>query len=97
MKLSSPIGDVIRDVMVVKTEEDILLKEGWGAFVDDHHLNEDDLLVFHYIGNKTFEVYLFDQTGCEKDLRFIQDELEIRPHFFKRMDMDFKSKLVSSL
>ncbi|KAK1281736.1 B3 domain-containing protein [Acorus calamus] len=42
-------------------------EDGWQRFVDDHHLNEADLLVFEYEGFLQFSVKLFDSITCEKE------------------------------
>ncbi|KAL9671071.1 hypothetical protein QQ045_008635 [Rhodiola kirilowii] len=93
VELVGPTKDVW-GVRVVKTGDDVLFEQGWGQFVTDHHLNKYDLLVFHYIGDFAFEVWIFDPSGCQKDLRLIDNRLEIKPHFFKVMNMEFRSKLV---
>uniref|UniRef100_A0A7N0ZST7 TF-B3 domain-containing protein n=1 Tax=Kalanchoe fedtschenkoi TaxID=63787 RepID=A0A7N0ZST7_KALFE len=93
IKLRGPTGD-IWSVKVVETEEDVLLREGWPRFLYDHLLNEYDFLVFHYTGSSSFDVSIFDRNGCMKDLRMLQDQFEIKPHFFKVMNKEFRSKLL---
>lgn len=45
----------------------LLLKHGWKAFVEDHSLEENDILIFKYKGNSRFDVMMFDQESlCEK-------------------------------
>uniref|UniRef100_A0A7N0V480 TF-B3 domain-containing protein n=1 Tax=Kalanchoe fedtschenkoi TaxID=63787 RepID=A0A7N0V480_KALFE len=93
IKLRGPTGDIWR-VKVVKTEEDVLLRKGWPRFVYDHLLNEYDLLVFRYTGSSSFDVSIFDRNACVKDLRMLQDRFESKPHFFKVMNQEFRSKLL---
>ncbi|KAH0669890.1 hypothetical protein KY285_024026 [Solanum tuberosum] len=45
----------------------LFLKNGWKEFLDAHSLEENDLLVFKYIGASRFDVSVFDcQSSCEK-------------------------------
>ncbi|KAK3002805.1 hypothetical protein RJ639_019371 [Escallonia herrerae] len=42
---------------------------GWHKFLEDHRLEEGDFLVFWLIGDSTFQVNIYDPSGCEKKLR----------------------------
>ncbi|KAK3020995.1 hypothetical protein RJ639_045460 [Escallonia herrerae] len=42
---------------------------GWHKFLEDHRLEEGDFLVFWLIVDSTFQVNIYDPSGCEKKLR----------------------------
>ncbi|XP_022751325.1 B3 domain-containing transcription factor VRN1-like isoform X2 [Durio zibethinus] len=46
---------------------DVVFRNGWEIFVKEHSLAEADLLVFRYDGNSTFNVVIFDPSGCERE------------------------------
>ncbi|KAK9666175.1 hypothetical protein RND81_14G166600 [Saponaria officinalis] len=54
-------------VKVKREEEDVLFSRGWDRFVSDHGIDIHDFLVFSYVGDSTFEVMVFDHTGCERE------------------------------
>jgi hypothetical protein len=39
---------------------------GWRDSVTANKIDENDLLVFKYRSNSSFDVLIFDPTGCEK-------------------------------
>lgn len=39
---------------------------GWEDFAKAHELQENDLLIFTCCGNSSFEVVVFEASGCEK-------------------------------
>lgn len=45
-------------------------KEGWKEFVETHHVEEGDCLVFEYRGNSCFSVLIFDRSGCEREASY---------------------------
>uniref|UniRef100_A0A453JTR2 TF-B3 domain-containing protein n=3 Tax=Triticinae TaxID=1648030 RepID=A0A453JTR2_AEGTS len=63
--LEAPSGETWH-VGVTKVANDLFFSSGWGDFVKAHELQENDLLVFTFSGNSSFEVLIFDATGCEK-------------------------------
>ncbi|KAI3465381.1 hypothetical protein Pfo_022044 [Paulownia fortunei] len=64
--LRGPSGHVW-NVGLVTNGDMLLLKHGWKAFVEDHSLEENDVLIFKYNGNSRFDVLMFDQESlCEK-------------------------------
>ncbi|KAK4429080.1 B3 domain-containing protein REM16, partial [Sesamum alatum] len=64
--LRGPSGNVW-SVGLVANGDMLLLKHGWIAFVEDHSLEENDILIFKYNGNSSFDVFMFDQESlCEK-------------------------------
>lgn len=55
--------------MVSVKQEDscYFFKKGWRKFVKDQHLEAGDFLVFWFLGDSTFQVVVYDKSGCEKD------------------------------
>ncbi|KAL9232067.1 hypothetical protein vseg_007213 [Gypsophila vaccaria] len=53
-------------VQVRRGDEDVLFSRGWESFVSDHGIEIHDFVVFTYVGDSTFEVMVFDRTGCER-------------------------------
>ncbi|OEL18753.1 B3 domain-containing protein, partial [Dichanthelium oligosanthes] len=68
IKLESPNGSLY-DVEVMEHYNKMVLRHGWEAFVDAHHIEENDSLLFRNIENSVFEVLIFDSDGCEKMFR----------------------------
>ncbi|PIA52408.1 hypothetical protein AQUCO_01000344v1 [Aquilegia coerulea] len=54
-------------VEVKEVENDFFFQSGWQEFVKMHSLVVGEFLVFRYDGNSTFEVKLYDHSGCEKE------------------------------
>ncbi|CAA3009363.1 B3 domain-containing REM16-like [Olea europaea subsp. europaea] len=68
--LRGPSGH-IWDVRLTTNGDTIVLKEGWKAFIEDHCLEENDILIFKYNGNSRFDVSMFDQENfCEKEASY---------------------------
>lgn len=65
IKLESPNGRVY-DVQVTERFSKVVFRHGWGQFVDAHHIEENDYLLFRHIGKSCFEALIFDSDGCEK-------------------------------
>uniref|UniRef100_A0A0A9HD96 TF-B3 domain-containing protein n=1 Tax=Arundo donax TaxID=35708 RepID=A0A0A9HD96_ARUDO len=65
IKLESPNGSLY-DVEVTKCHSNMVLRHGWEAFVDAHHIEENDSLLFRHIEKCCFEVLIFDSDGVEK-------------------------------
>ncbi|CAA0810877.1 B3 domain-containing protein REM16 [Striga hermonthica] len=64
--LNGPSGHTWK-VELVMNGDTLLLKTGWKSFVEDHSLKENDILIFKYSGNSSFQVLMFDQESlCEK-------------------------------
>ncbi|KAL3820462.1 hypothetical protein ACJIZ3_006367 [Penstemon smallii] len=65
--LRGPSGN-IWDVGLLAIEDTLLLKQGWTTFVEDHSLEENDILIFKYNGNSRFDVLIFDhENSCERE------------------------------
>lgn len=43
-----------------------VIHRGWQAFIDEHHIEENDSLLFRHIENSRFEVLVLDSDDCEK-------------------------------
>lgn len=57
----------------------LFFKHGWQKFVEDHSLEENDVLFFKYSGNSCFEVKMFDpQNCCEKEDSYFVRKCEHR-------------------
>ncbi|PIA56140.1 hypothetical protein AQUCO_00700471v1 [Aquilegia coerulea] len=48
-----------------KTDSQIMFHNGWQEFVDYYSISTGHFLVFKYIGNSTFRVFIFDTTCSE--------------------------------
>lgn len=65
IKLKSPNGSLY-DVEVTEHYNKVVLRHGWEAFVDAHHIEENESVLFRNIDNSLFEVLILDSDGCEK-------------------------------
>ncbi|XP_040381439.1 putative B3 domain-containing protein Os06g0632500 [Oryza brachyantha] len=62
----SPLGKFCR-VEVEREQPDMLLRDGWAAFLAAHDLSEGNILLFRYEGNMVFTVEVFLENGCLKE------------------------------
>jgi hypothetical protein len=46
--------------------DEVMLQSGWKEFVSAHGIEEGDYLLFKYSGVSSFDVLMFDSSGCEK-------------------------------
>ncbi|KAI4997502.1 hypothetical protein ZWY2020_052844 [Hordeum vulgare] len=51
---------------VSKRMGNIALRRRWQAFIDEHHIEENDSLLFRHIEKPRFEVLVLDSDDCEK-------------------------------
>ncbi|CAM0949196.1 unnamed protein product [Alopecurus aequalis] len=65
LELKAPSGKTWH-VGVTKVANEVFLESGWGDFAKAHELQENDLLIFTCTGKSSFEVVIFDASGCEK-------------------------------
>lgn len=65
VKLEAPNGQVY-DVGVAKKVNRTVLRSGWEAFVDANQIQENNSLMFRYIGISYFKVAVFDSNGEER-------------------------------
>ncbi|CAL4917938.1 unnamed protein product [Urochloa decumbens] len=65
IKLESLNGNLY-DVEVTERFNKVILRHGWGDFVDAHHIEENNFLLFRHIEDSRFEVLILDADGCEK-------------------------------
>ncbi|KAL9330553.1 hypothetical protein ACSQ67_000163 [Phaseolus vulgaris] len=64
--LKGPSGVAWKVAMIARGDT-LYLAHGWGQFVKDHYLKENDFLVFKYNGESQFDVLVFDGGNlCEK-------------------------------
>ncbi|TVU49379.1 hypothetical protein EJB05_00687 [Eragrostis curvula] len=71
--LKAPSGETWH-VGVEKDADELFLKSGWEDFVKAHELHENDLLIFTCSGNSSFEVLIFEASGCEKASSLFADK-----------------------
>ncbi|OMO84152.1 hypothetical protein COLO4_22193 [Corchorus olitorius] len=63
IRLRGPSG-FIWTVELERESDHVLLHKGWDKFVKDHNLANCDMLVFRYDMNSTFNVTIFNSSGC---------------------------------
>ncbi|XP_034588561.1 B3 domain-containing protein_Os12g40090 [Setaria viridis] len=64
-ELKAPSGETWH-MSVEKRGDELFLMSGWEDFVKAHELQENDLLLFTCCGNSSFQVLVFEASGCEK-------------------------------
>ncbi|KAJ1294517.1 hypothetical protein BS78_01G152100 [Paspalum vaginatum] len=65
IKLESPNGRVYQ-IDVTEHFNKVVFRHGWGEFVDAHHIEKNDYLMFRHIEKSCFKALIFDSDGCEK-------------------------------
>uniref|UniRef100_A0ACD5X4V1 Uncharacterized protein n=1 Tax=Avena sativa TaxID=4498 RepID=A0ACD5X4V1_AVESA len=60
-------------VEVAKNLDKLVLRAGWGTFVETYHLQIEDSVVLRYNGNSQFKVIVFDRFGREKASSVVAD------------------------
>uniref|UniRef100_A0A0D9WSC2 TF-B3 domain-containing protein n=1 Tax=Leersia perrieri TaxID=77586 RepID=A0A0D9WSC2_9ORYZ len=63
-----PLGKFWR-VELEREQPDVLLQDGWPAFLVAHDLSEGNILLFRYEGNMVFMVQVFLENGCPKEYK----------------------------
>ena len=59
------------NVGLVTSGDTMLFKQGWKVFVEDHSLEEDDVLIFKYNGDSRFDVLIFNGRNlCEREASY---------------------------
>lgn len=82
--MRSPNGN-LWSVKLEKVSGSLMVKDGWKEFVDEHYVEENDVLVFKYDGNSCFDVLIFDQSGCEKEASyFVRRSNPLEEHEMKK-------------
>ncbi|XP_044948004.1 B3 domain-containing protein Os12g0592300-like [Hordeum vulgare subsp. vulgare] len=79
-RLKAPSGETWH-VGVTKVADGLFFSSGWGDFVKAHELQENDLLVFTFSGNSSFDVLIFDASGYEKLSSLFAGADSMRKHF----------------
>ncbi|TVU49328.1 hypothetical protein EJB05_00636, partial [Eragrostis curvula] len=77
--LKAPSGETWH-IGVDKDANKLFLKSGWKDFVKAYELQENDLLIFTCRDDSSFEVLIFDASGCEKVSLFAN---KTGPHMLK--------------
>ncbi|OEL37649.1 B3 domain-containing protein [Dichanthelium oligosanthes] len=72
VSLKSPSGKTW-SIGVANDTDVVVLQSGWKEFVSAHSIAEGNYLLFKYTGVSSFDVLIFDSSGCEKT----------SPHFAK--------------
>lgn len=67
VKLEVPDGNKY-SVRVSKDENGIVFQSGWATFSRAYELEQGDILLFEFSGSSCFEVRIFNQSCCEKEL-----------------------------
>ncbi|KAJ1266126.1 hypothetical protein BS78_08G127100 [Paspalum vaginatum] len=65
IQLKLPSGETWH-ISVEKHDDELVLMSGWEDFVKDHELQENDLLLFKCCAKSSFEVVIFEASGCQK-------------------------------
>ncbi|TKV92463.1 hypothetical protein SEVIR_9G164000v4 [Setaria viridis] len=73
VSLKSPSGKTWSIGVGNNDTDEVFLQSGWKDFVSAHSIAEGDYLLFKYSGVSSFDVLVFDSSGCEKT----------SPHFAK--------------
>ncbi|KAM0862056.1 hypothetical protein ACQ4PT_045497 [Festuca glaucescens] len=67
VKIEVPNGKSYH-VEVSKEDNGLVFKSGWAAFASAYELEQGDILLFESSGGSCFEVRIFNQSCCEKQL-----------------------------
>ena len=66
VSLKSPGGKTWSIGVGNNANDELMLQSGWKEFVSAHSIEEGDYLLFKYSGVSSFDVLMFDSSGCEK-------------------------------
>lgn len=67
VNLRSPSGETWSIGVANSDAGELVLQPGWKEFVDGNGIEEGDCLLFRYSGvSSSFDVLIFDPSGCEK-------------------------------
>ncbi|THG19290.1 hypothetical protein TEA_028489 [Camellia sinensis var. sinensis] len=59
------------NVGLITSGDTLFFKHGWKTFVENHSLEEDDVLIFKYNGDSGFDVLIFDgRSLCEREASY---------------------------
>ncbi|KAJ3685486.1 hypothetical protein LUZ61_014650 [Rhynchospora tenuis] len=101
VKLRGPSGETWQ-IEVCKSENKLSLKSGWRNFATANKIDKNDLLVFKYRGNSSFNVLIFDPSGSEKVVSLIikndetETESESESESESKTDSTFESEAVKT-
>ncbi|CAN6343564.1 unnamed protein product [Urochloa humidicola] len=85
--LKAPSGETW-NIGANKNGDDLFLMSGWENFVKAHGLQENDLLIFTCSGNSSFDVLIFEASGCKKVSSLFGNRAhpDMRKHFDDTVD-----------
>ncbi|CAN6356791.1 unnamed protein product [Urochloa humidicola] len=66
LNLKAPSGETWLIEVAKKNADELFFVSGWDDFARAHEVQENDLLIFTCSGNCSFDVQIFDASGCEK-------------------------------
>ncbi|KAF3333815.1 B3 domain-containing protein [Carex littledalei] len=75
LELERPSGSTWY-VGLIRSGDKLVLQPGWNDFASANNVSQNDHLVFKFIGESKFQVFIFDPTGCEKGGSFEKEEQE---------------------
>ncbi|XP_023645106.1 B3 domain-containing protein At1g49475 isoform X2 [Capsella rubella] len=64
VSVETPVG-FKRSIRIKRIGDEVWFENGWSAFAEAHSLKEGHFLLFHYKGNSSFRVVIFDGTTSE--------------------------------
>ncbi|KAJ4820510.1 B3 domain-containing protein [Rhynchospora pubera] len=76
VELKGPSGNIWH-VGVIELVENLTFQSGWKDFVIANSIKANDLLVFKYNRESSFEVQIFDPSGCQRSSSFFVKEEKI--------------------
>jgi B3 DNA binding domain len=75
VELKCPSG-ITWHVKMIKSNGNFIFQSGWRDFIIANKIEKNDILVFKYSGNSSFEVIIFDPSGCQKAAPFFAKKME---------------------
>lgn len=76
VELKGPSGSIWH-VKMIKSNNDFIFQSGWRDFVIANKIAKNDILLFKYSAKYcSFEVMIFDPSGCEKAAPFFAKKTE---------------------
>ncbi|KAJ3685424.1 hypothetical protein LUZ61_014588 [Rhynchospora tenuis] len=75
IQLKGPTGEAHK-ISIKKISASVLLRTGWQGFASFHKLQREDVLLFYYEGNSSFNVFFYNKNGIEKSSKRGRSEEE---------------------
>ncbi|KAJ3674371.1 hypothetical protein LUZ60_004987 [Juncus effusus] len=73
VKLKGPNGNIWQVGVAIQAEK-FVLQFGWKEFALANDIKENDILIFNYNGNSSFQVQILRPNGCERISSFFVEE-----------------------